>query len=86
MNAPLHDTATPDGTHDPEAGARNLLENCVGVRPGERILIVREAPGLGHYDEAAAECVEREAAAMGCRPSAFDCPQVEGPEEVPQAL
>jgi hypothetical protein len=34
-----------------EKGATNLLTNCAGTRRGDRLLIIREEPGLGYYDE-----------------------------------
>ena len=44
---------------DPHGGARNLLLDCVGVKAGEQVLIVREDPALGYYDAAAPACVAR---------------------------
>ena len=51
--------------HDPEAGARNLLLNCVGMKSGDRVLIVAEEPHETHYHPAAAECVARVASDLG---------------------
>ena len=46
-------------------GAANLLVNCAGTRKHDRVLIVREQPGLGYYDEEIVSAVERAARAMG---------------------
>lgn len=51
--------------HDPEAGARNLLLNCVGMKPGDRVLVIAEEPHETHYHPAAAECVARVASDLG---------------------
>ncbi len=51
--------------HDPETGARNLLLNCVGMKPGDRVLVVAEETGEAHYHPAAAEYVERVARELG---------------------
>lgn len=50
-----------------EAGARNLLLDCVGIAPGDRLLLVCEARGNGYYDEAVAEAVARVATELGAR-------------------
>lgn len=34
-----------------EKGAVNLLVNCAGTQRNDRLLIIREEPGLGYYDE-----------------------------------
>lgn len=47
------------------AGARNLLEGCAGVQPGQRVLVLHEDPGLGWYDAAAPEAVALAARALG---------------------
>ena len=72
-------------TPDPIAGARNLLTNCVGVRAGERVLIVEEQ-AEGFYDRAAPACVADQAAALGCAVSRFSCPPADGPIVLPEAL
>ena len=43
------------------AGARNLLVCCVGLRAGDRLLILREYSRHGYYDDAAALCVAAQA-------------------------
>ena len=51
---------------DPREGARNLLLNCLGVRPGQRIVIAAEDPAEGFYDSFAATCILEVAAELGC--------------------
>ena len=68
------------------AGARNLLENCVGLASGDTVLIVREDSALGYYDDASPEAIECEARAMGAKVSALTVPLVSGPADVPANL
>ncbi|WP_445810858.1 hypothetical protein [Yoonia sp.] len=46
-----------------ERGAANLLVNCAGTRRSDRLLVIREEPGLGYYDEDIVGAV----AEAGCR-------------------
>ena len=46
-------------------GARNLLDACLGVRPGERITIVAEPEDAGYYDSTAVTSVIDEALDAG---------------------
>jgi hypothetical protein len=71
---------------DPREGARNLLLNCLGVRPGQRIVIAAEDPAEGFYDAFAATCILEVADELGCRASLLPCPRVCGPEAVPPAI
>lgn len=48
-----------------DVGARNLLEGCAGLQPGQRIAILHEDPSLGWYDHAAPLAVAHLAKAMG---------------------
>ena len=34
-------------------GAENLLINCIGVKLGESIAIIKELEGIDYYDESA---------------------------------
>lgn len=67
-------------------GAENLLSNCVGTRSGDRLLIVRETPGLGYYDEEIVGAVVRTAQAIGAHVTveqvSFDPEPKEMPAEV----
>ena len=69
-----------------EAGALNLLENCVGVAPGERVLIVREDPSHGYYDDHAPAFVADRARALGARVENFMAPLIDGPDDFPNEL
>lgn len=60
------------------AGAENLLRSCADIRPGQRVLVLRERPGLGWYDRAGALAVARTARAMGAE---VDVIAVGGPED-----
>ena len=71
---------------NPISGARNLLCNCIDVRSGDQILLVREDSRDGIYDEAAPACVEQEARELGASVYSLCMPAVAGPESVPQAL
>lgn len=47
------------------AGARNLLEVCAGLEPGQNVLILHEDPALGWFDMAAPIAVAKMAEALG---------------------
>ena len=86
----LHDAAaafrpgTLEADAGVDAGARNLLVNCAGVRAGHRVLVIHEDPALGWYDAAAPQAVARMAQAMGARVATI---AVGGPEDgVPPEL
>jgi hypothetical protein len=72
--------------YDPREGARNLLLNCVGARPGQRIVVAAEDPAEGFYDAFAAACILEVAAELGCRASLLPCPRVSGPEDLPPSI
>ena len=79
------DAAPPDAA-DPRAGARNLLVNCIGVRSGDEVLIIREPSALGHYDDASPECVAEEASRLGARVHSIWPPEIDGPNNLPGTL
>ncbi|MEM7718017.1 MAG: hypothetical protein AAF222_02345 [Pseudomonadota bacterium] len=58
--------------NDPSAGARNLLLNCAGCQPGDRVLIVFEAEEHGYFDRDVLHTVQREALRLGLEVSSFD--------------
>ncbi|UCF99140.1 MAG: hypothetical protein JSV89_06275 [Spirochaetaceae bacterium] len=72
--------------YDPREGARNLLLNCIGVRPGQRITIAAEDPAEDFYDALAAACIFEVAEELGCQASLLPCPCVSGPESLPQSV
>lgn len=67
--------------NDFAAGARNLLMGCGGLVPGNRVLIVSEPGGQGHYDPALAPSLARAAADLG-----LDVQQVDAPFRAAAAL
>ena len=79
-----------DSTTSPEAlqkGAQNLLLGCVGVAPGDQLLMVREDPGPGYYDAAAGDAVEAEARRLGAQVhSLWTAAPLAGPEDFPKVV
>ena len=73
-----------------EQGAENLLVNGASVRGNDRLLIVREEPGLGYYDEeivsAIAVAGRRLGAAVTVVEAPFDPQASELPAEVRDAM
>jgi len=69
-----------------QAGALNLLANCVGVARGERVLIVREDAVHGYYDDHAAPQVADFARDLGAEVDVFMAPLIDGPEDFPDDL
>ena len=67
------------------AGARNLLVSCVGLRAGDRLLILREDSRHGYYD-AAALCVAAQAEVLGAEVETVVAPLIDGPEDFPENL
>lgn len=71
---------------DPDAGARNLLENCSGVTSGQRLLIVGDEHGRGYYDPVVGETIGRVAGSVGARVQYLAAPEISGPREFPEAV
>ena len=67
-------------------GARNLLSNCIGVAPGERVLVVCEDPGCGYFDARVADVVAGEARLLGAEVVSLTTQRVAGPEAAPACL
>jgi hypothetical protein len=72
--------------YDPREGARNLLLNCVGIRPGQKIVIPAEDPTEDFYDALASRCILEIAAELGCQASLLPCPVISGPESLPSSI
>lgn len=68
------------------AGAENLLANCIGVKPGESVLIVKEQDDQNYYDHFVPGYVSQRAAKMGALTSEIIVPFVDGPDDVPGDL
>ena len=71
---------------EPDLGARNLLLNCVGMVPGDRVLIVAEEPEECHYDVKVAACVASVARVLGAEVSVFAAPLPDKVGELPDGL
>lgn len=71
---------------DPEAGARNLLQDCLGLRAGERLLLIQEDPVHGYYDAAAPACVAQVAKDLGATLETYHAPLIDGPGDVPEDM
>ncbi|HPF47131.1 MAG: hypothetical protein KDF58_01360 [Alphaproteobacteria bacterium] len=50
-------------------GAKNLLNNCAGLKKGESLLIISERSDLGWYDGKTARFISEEAEKMGINPT-----------------
>jgi hypothetical protein len=72
--------------YDPREGARNLLLNCLGVRPGQRTVIAAEDPAQRFYDAFAVTCIAEVADELGCQVEVLPCACVSGPEDLPPAI
>jgi hypothetical protein len=57
-----------------ERGARNLLVNCAGAKPGESLLILHEDCAAGYFGPGLAEDVARLATAMGLHVTMLETP------------
>ena len=87
----VSDNATASTAHnelsgDPDAGARNLLLDCVGLQPGQDILFVGEDSTLGHYHAGPGEFAAEVAADLGANVYQMRTPAIFGPEEFPKPL
>jgi hypothetical protein len=72
--------------YDPREGARNLLLNCLGVRPGQQVAIAAEDPAEKFYDGFAVSCILEVAEELGCRTRVVPCACVSGPEALPPSI
>jgi hypothetical protein len=79
MNA----STLPVTSHDPAAGARNLLLGCAGVRAGDSLLLIVEPEGNTHYEPALAPFIARQARALGASVRLMPVAPAGGPESVP---
>ncbi|MCB2123222.1 MAG: hypothetical protein KDD81_11955, partial [Rhodobacteraceae bacterium] len=55
-------------------GARNLLENCAGMRKGQTLLILHEGPDAGIYDGTLAGAIAKAAETAGIRAELEEVP------------
>lgn len=68
------------------AGADNLLIAGAGVRSGERVLIVVEPAGVGHYADGLADYLVAAADRIGAHAEVLTVPLTSGPETAPAGL
>ena len=91
MDGPDEETTVADGALTDTAakarlGALNLLTNCVRLEPGDTLLLIEEAPGLGYFDDRVARTIAREARDLGAKVLTFTTPRADGPHDVPPSL
>jgi hypothetical protein len=67
-----------------EAGARNLLSNCVGLRAGDALLLVAEDPALGYFGPGLVETIAAHARQIGAAVRVIDAPVIEDPSDFPK--
>jgi len=71
---------------DIERGAANLLENCAGTSPGDRLLLVHEPVELDYYDPAMVEAVARRGRAIGADVRLVEAPFDPDASGLPETL
>jgi len=59
-------------SNDPVEGARNLLIDCADVSAGDRVLLLVEPPGSGHYDDAMGGFISDQARNLGAHPQLLE--------------
>ena len=69
-----------------KTGARNLLQNCVGLKARETLLLVQEDRHIDYFDNDAADIIANEAREIGATVLTVATPRVDGPDDVPAAL
>ncbi len=67
-------------------GARNLLVNCVAIKPGERVLIVGEDGSDVYYDKAVCNLIAQEAYGLGAHAEVLIAPDTNGPKDFPKCV
>lgn len=71
---------------DCATGAHNLLVNCIGIQPGETLLLVTEDPALGYFGAGLADTITDHALRMGAVVSKIEAPVIEDPVDFPAAI
>ncbi len=86
-------SSSPTAAPSPDAldarvalGCRNLLEQCMGLSAGEKVLLICEDAALDHFDPQVAECVGAQAEGMGAQVFYLKTPRVKGPEDFPEVI
>lgn len=71
---------------DQEEGARNLLLNCVGAKPGQSLLLVGEEGPGAHFDPRTCRIVADVARSLGLNVNVMIAPETKGKEEFPDRI
>ena len=71
---------------DPRAGARSLIEDAIGAKPGDSLAIVAEDPGAGVYDVMVPLCVADVAADLGVEARIIPVDAPSWPQAIPPAV
>ena len=80
------DSSSCGASHDPAAGARNLLLGCVSVRRGDSVLLIVESEGSNHYEPSVAPFIARQARDLGADVEIMAVAPAGGPEDVPPGM
>ena len=73
----------PQSVSNPRQGALNLINDCIGVKAGQTLLIVCESPGAGCYEKSVCETIAAEARSLGIDTSVLETRTASGPNDVP---
>ena len=65
-------------------GARNLLVNCAGIKPGEKLLIVGEDSDEAYYDKSVCELIAEAALGLGAQAEVVIAPDTNAPRTSPR--
>ncbi len=68
------------------AGALNLLQNCVSVGEGDRVLIIGEEGKSAFFHAAVCDVVANAAKEIGARPRIMIAPESDGPNDFPASI
>ncbi len=71
---------------DTDAGARNLLQTCIGVKPGDSVLLVGENGPKAFFDPAICDLIADSVWAMDAEAEIFIAPEIDGPDDFPADL
>ncbi len=74
-------------THcDPRRGARSLITEAIGARPGDTLAIIAEDPALGIYDALVPVCVADMAAELGIDATIVPVSDHAGLDDIPEPV
>lgn len=67
-------------------GARNLLVNCAGIQPGDKLLIIGEDGDEAYYDKSVCDLIAEAALGLGAQAEVLIAPDTNGPEDFPDSV